>query len=199
MTIKHPTFAFAIKYKANPKTFEHATWLAALTTAVETLPSIKIEGFNLPHETPIEIKVPDVEIREGNTYSEYGRYVTETTDVILVGVSNKYDVSFGNLENFKLHSLLPIYSIPVFDLVEDIEIILARFTEFMMFKIKAAARKEKNNTCTSITYHSNFIRVGNSRIDYDDTATLKSLLKNKKKVKKETEVPYILKNIFTIQ
>jgi len=57
--------------------------------------------------------------------------------------------------------------------------------------------KRKSKECVNITYHSNFIRVGNSRIDYDDEKAVKKLLKGKKKVKKEkvNTVKYILDKI----
>jgi len=210
MTIKNKEFAFAIKYKTTSKSINKDIWLAALTASLTLLPTLKIEGLNTKHKFKGELtKVMETLSVTPNfkRYREEGRIENTSSDVILVGVSHKDDISFGTLADYQAFPNLPIYTLPVFDMEKDFSTILDRLEKFVVHTFKKANEKanekaKNQSSCTKITYHSNFIRVGNSRIDYDDTCSIEALLKNKKpSTKKQSEeqgVPYILKNIFSI-
>jgi len=199
MKLKSKNNAFLIKF-SDTESLEKGLWVTALIALLEVAPSLRVEGLNYSKRKGGEVKTPILEIREGNDYLEIGEYRKVSKDVIGVGVSNSFHVSFESLDDYRLSEILPIYSVPVYDLEKDFDKILNRLFDYADEVFPAARRRKvkKSEECVNITYHSNFIRVGNSRIDYDDEKAIKKLLGKKKAPKKEKVVEYSLKNIIVV-
>ena len=187
--------AFLIKY-SKQDSIAKVLWIEALLSIIELEPKFKVEGLNYRKRNAKEEKLPQLEIRNGNDYVEFGEYVKTTRDVIGVGVSSEYNVSFETLKNFRLSSYLPIYSLPVFDLNKDYEKILNKLYQYLEEVFPVKTKKKQQKDCVEVEYHSNFIRVGTSRIDYDDEKEVKKLLKGRKQKKeKVNSVRYVLAGV----
>jgi len=189
MKLKSKNNSFLIRFP-NKETLNKGLWLAALQVAISAVPGFKVEGLTSKKRiSNPEKKVAQLEIRDGNDYVEFGEYIRKDRSVIGVGVSSKYNVSFEDPKDFLVSKYLPIYSVPILDIEKDFSLILDKFEAY----IYEVAPVNEPKAHTEVTYHSNFIRVGNSRVDYDDEAAIKRLLKGKKK--KAKEVPYSLSRV----
>jgi len=174
MKFKSNKNAFLIDF-TNTSELSKSIWVASVMTLLTIFPQLKVEGLNVSKRSAGEEKVAMMEIREGNDYLEVGSYIQKESgyDVIGVGVNGNLNVSFENKDDFRLSSCLPIYTIPVYHLEKDLNLILAKLETYIAEVVKVPKKKEVK----CVTYHSNFIRVGNSRIDYDDEKDIKKLLK----------------------
>jgi len=172
LKIKYPKYAFAIRFSREENTIQHSLFFNFLQEITELYPAFKVEGINVEKRVSnIETKTPLVKIKGDGTYSEYGKLDTKTRDVIAVGVSKQYAVSFESLEDFTLSKACNLYSVPVLTLTEHYNLIVAKIKAF----VKAHFIKKQEPICASVRYHSNFARVStnapeirNSRLEYSD-------------------------------
>ena len=168
---------FLIKIRKNVNPITLSLLLSAISATTQLVPGFKTEGLNTASK-PSEKKVPELEIREGNDYVEMGTYQEIEYDAIGVGLSSKAHITDEKLSDYRLSTCLPIYSVPVYDAERDFDKIL----DLLELYVKEVTPKpKKKEVCVGVTYHSNFIRVGNSRIDYDDKKAVRKVVGKKKK------------------
>ena len=199
MKIKNPTKAFAIKFKKDSTIFENILWVETLLELIAEYPKFTVEGLTSKKRKGAYGKKEALALVSTPEFlAEIGTYTEAKRNVITVGVSSKYDVSFESLDDLTLNKACGLYALPVFDMEKDISTVLARVIEYASSLYRRREIKFKETECKPITYHSNFIRVGHSRVDYNDEPAVNDLLKkrSKKKAKKKAKkVKYILKGI----
>ena len=113
-----------------------------------------------------------------------------------MGVSEKYNVSFeeeGSLSrSFGCGFNLPL--IPVYDLSKDLPIILVKLKAYLQAEFTA---KTETQNAPKVVYHSNFILVGKTRVEYGDTMTFNRLVGGRTEI--ETSTNPILSLIFGLK
>ena len=179
MKIKNPKFAFAIRFNPDYSSFEQVIWYDLLVELVARYPKLKVEGINKKKRSSIQKKNPLLTVVEGNEYVEIGEIYTKKRNVIGVGISSKYHISFESLEELTISKACNLYSVPVYDLSKDLDLIIGKLEAYLkqeLSVLKPVKVKKEKLDCVNVTYHSNFVRVGNSRVDYDDVETLEKLL-----------------------
>jgi len=194
LKIKYPKYAFAIRFSREKSTVQHALLFNFLEEITEVYPSFKVEGINTKkRNSKKETKNPILEVREDDSYVEIGNYATKLRDVIGVGISSKYAVSFESLEELAYNSCFRLYSVPILTLDAHYALIIKKLTAF----VKAHFVKAPVSIKITVRNHSNFARVStsspcilNSRLNYSNYHELDNY------VSKET--PYSLKSMSII-
>jgi hypothetical protein len=145
---------------------------------IKNYPDIKIEG--LTHKRrDAEVEIKKLFRIAGNIVAGIEKEILQ--DVILVGVSDKYDISFGYLKDLKLDS--GRYAIPVIS-IEDANTGLPMLCEYLMDKypvesvfsgykaaecdcpICRAEKEEKEEPI--IRYFSEYVQVGTKCFTYTE-------------------------------
>jgi len=195
LKIKYPKYAFAIRFSREETTIQHALFFDFISEITKLYPAFKVEGINAEKRiSKIETKKPLLEIRDEDSYVEYGEYNSKLRDVIAVGVSSEYAVSFESLEDFTLNKACNLYSVPVLTLEKHYSLIIKKVKAF----VKAHFVKKAQPVCVSVRQHSNFIRVTsdtprieNSRLEYSDLDAILNAFE-------PSETAYNLKSITVI-
>jgi len=168
---------FAIKYN-NKNTKEKDILLNFLTEAAKKLPGLTVEGITGNHRGPVLVKEKLLEIFTEEFKIEIGETHEIKRDVIAVGVSNKFDISFEPLSYLKPHPLLTLC--PIYDLEKDLDLVLAGFANFLLEKYGVCMdivikKVSKPNPVLQITKHSSFVCVGNKILSYEEFEILEKL------------------------
>jgi len=172
LKIKYPKYAFAIRFSREETSIQQVLFFDFLTQVSKVYPAFKVEGINTEKRiSKIETKKPLIEMRTDDSYVEIGEYESKTRDVIAVGISSKYAISFESLEDLTLSKACNLYTVPILSLTEHYELIIKKIKAF----IKAHFVKRPTKVCFSVRHHSNFIRVtndspvvNNSRVEYPE-------------------------------
>lgn len=197
LKIKNRDLAFGIKFNAkNTNSIEHAIIFKTIKKLTETIPGFVVEGMgNVKREAEVTTStsigfIPGLGIFKAVEQTETPR------NVICLGVSEKYNVSFeeeGSLSrSFGCGFNLPL--IPVYDLSKDLPIILVKLKAYLQAEFTA---KTETQNAPKVVYHSNFILVGKTRVEYGDTVTFNRLVGGRTEI--ETSTNPILSLIFGLK
>lgn len=186
--------AFGIKTSSNEtNSLEYRLFFDAINRVSTKLPGFMAEGIGnvkrAAEETTstIGIRTPIGILAITSTEQE--------ERMICVGVSNKYDVSFENKSSIYLNfTCCNIPRIPVYDLKKEFNTILNKLTAYI--KGTYSTQPETPKQSPNVVYHSNFILVGSTRVEYGDTATFNRLVGNAPKA--DNSLDEILKLIYTL-
>lgn len=182
-----PMNGFAIRISNT----DHKTKITALykvfKEAAKNLPAFKVEGINHPSRGPMDIKkTPFLYLPTPKGVLEIGEAKMELRNLLTVGVSSKYDVSFEAESTIKLNEFVSL--VPIYDLNRDFITIVTKLTEYILNKygvvlVLNPPSEPKKKTPVEVVYHSNFIRVGSNRVEYGSiVAKMLEKPKNKKKL-----------------
>jgi len=206
LKIKYPKYAFAIKFSRENYSLEHRLLFDLVEELAEKYVGFKVEGINSEKRVSnIEKKTPLIEIREDDVYTEIGIVENKLRDVIAVGVSSKYAVSFESLEDLTVNAACSIYSVPVYDLEKHYDLIVKKLKAFAKAHF-VAKMASLDYGVIQVRHHSNFVRVSNSnpcvpnvRVDYEEEKeTAYDVLKELLGLNKPKETKYNLTGMYVI-
>ena len=168
---------FAIKFSRKNQPIEQVLFYELLTKLTKEYEGFKVEGINTEKRlTKVVGKNPLLEIRDGKDYVEYGKITEKERNIIGVGLSKKYAVSFEPIEDITLSKggCVDVYSVPVYDIVKHYETIVEKVKAYAEanFRKKCEPKVEKIN----VRVHSNFVRVNNTRLEHDEHLQLEEFL-----------------------
>ena len=182
---------FAIKFSRENFTFQQALLYDLLENLTKKYEGFKVEGINSKKRLTKSVKRdPILEVREGGYYTQFGKLKEKTRNVIGVGLSKKYAVSFEPLEDITLSKggCVDIYAVPVYDINKDYDTIAEKVKAYAEenFSLKACKPAKEE---LRVRVHSNFVRVNNNRLSFEEYELFDEVQQIIDKVKKTSKKP----------
>ena len=169
VNIKRPQEAFAVRFddKSLLGSLGRVRFFDFMQNIKKELPYMSVEGITTERRSNKEYK-PLVELGSMALCA-----VEKHQQLICVGVSDKYDISFEKESDILLGGICP--RIPIYNLnnpihVEKVAELLAQYTvaahpiESALTAMMRPAQPKRS--CGNITVHSNFVRVGDQRMSH---------------------------------
>lgn len=194
LKIKNPKLAFAIRYNESPnKNVVAKSSLYDLMNHISgQYPAAKFEGITSPKRASKKVYDPLVEFG-GLALT---KVKLDKRNLICVGVSDKYDVSFEK-EGDILTNVgcgLKVSNIPVLDIEKDANEIIRRLAAYftvvypLTSMLNATIRQAKRNLQPQggVKFHSSFVQVGNRAMTYE---TYRSMQQPKVEVTEKVTMP----------
>lgn len=176
LQVKNPKLAFAIKYNENPnKNVAAKDGLFDLMNYIsEQYPTAKFEGITSPKRVSKKKYEPIVEFG-GLALT---KVKVEKRNIICIGVSKKYDVSFEKEDDISIGigCGLRLGSIPVLDIEDDAQEIIKRLAAYFAEEypltsiLRHAGLGAPRKTCCQpkqVKFHSSYVEVDGRAISYE--------------------------------
>lgn len=170
LAIRRPRLAFAVRFEENNVfgTIGRSVWYDWMLNAKKNMPFLSIEGITSEHRSNKKYN-PIVEL--GNL--ALCEVKKENRNLICVGVSNEYDISFEKDSDILLGGICP--RIPIYNLNNpgDLNKILNKLSAYvaeeypLQTQLSYAAHQAGKvvQSTNRVVFHSNFIKVGDTRVN----------------------------------